>query len=257
MTTPATPATETETQPNAAFDAAAHNAAAESVNAKAHFTMYSVFRAIGQFPADDAARRAQVNALSETLSKIPGLNIRGWYDVSGFRADADLMVWWWAERVETLQDAYHAVLASELGVELEPVWSQVGTHRPAEFNRGHIPAFLAGDEPLGYICVYPFVRSYEWYLLPEDERSTILRDHGMAARDYKDILANTVAGFALGDYEWLLAFEAADLNRIVDLMRDLRATEARRHVREEVPFFTGPRASLADIVEKLPRGHNG
>jgi len=39
----------------------------------------------------------------------------------------------------------------------------------------------------------------------------------------------------------------------VDLMRELRATEARRHVREEVPFFTGPRRTLAEIVERLPR----
>jgi hypothetical protein len=49
------------------------------------------------------------------------------------------------------------------------VWSQVALHRRAEFNRSHIPAFLAGEEPHKYVCVYPFVRSYEWYLLPEDE----------------------------------------------------------------------------------------
>lgn len=226
---------------------------AERVNATAQFTMYSVFRAVGPVPADDDERRGYVTALVQELEQIPGLNIRGWYDISGLRADADIMVWWWAETVETLQHAYHRVMASDLGASLEPVWSQVGTHRPAEFNRGHIPAFLMGDEPRNYICVYPFVRSYDWYLLPADERATMLRDHGMAARDYKDVLANTVAAFALGDYEWLLAFEADDLNRIVDLMRDLRATEARRHVREEVPFFTGPRNALSDIVEALPR----
>ena len=64
--------------------------------------------------------------------------------------------------------------------------------------------------------------------------------------------ANTVPSFALGDYEWILAFEADQLDRIVDLMRDLRATEARRHVREEVPFFTGPRVPPAELVATLP-----
>src|SRR5690606_32571616 len=126
--------------------------------------------------------------------------------------------------------------------------------RPAEFNRSHLPAFLMGEEPRGYLCVYPFVRSYEWYLLPPEERSTMLRDHGLAARDYADVRANTIASFALGDYEWLLGFEADDLGRIVDLMRELRATEARRHVREEVPFFTGPRRGVGDLVDRLPRG---
>jgi len=49
-----------------------------------------------------------------------------------------------------------------------------------------------------------------------------------------------------------LAFEADELHRIVDLMRDLRATEARRHVREEIPFFTGPRVQVGDLVATLP-----
>ena len=70
----------------------------------------------------------------------------------------------------------------------------------------------------------------------------MLAEHGKMARDYADVRANTVASFALGDYEWLLAFEADDLHRIVDLMRHLRASDARRHVREEVPFYTGSRS---------------
>ena len=70
----------------------------------------------------------------------------------------------------------------------------------------------------------------------------MLAEHGKMARDYADVRANTVASFALGDYEWMLAFEADELHRIVDLMRHLRASDARRHVREEVPFYTGSRA---------------
>ena len=58
--------------------------------------------------------------------------------------------------------------------------------------------------------------------------------------------------FALGDYEWVLAFEADELHRIVDLMRHLRASGARRHVREEVPFYTGRRRSVTEIVDALP-----
>ena len=114
-------------------------------------------------------------------------------------------------------------------------------HRPAEFNKSHIPAFLADEEPRAHICVYPFVRSYEWYLLDDAERRRMLAQHGQQARGYADVRANTVASFALGDYEWILAFEADELHRIVDLMRDLRASDARRHVREEVPFYTGAR----------------
>jgi chlorite dismutase len=111
---------------------------------------------------------------------------------------------------------------------------------------------MADEEPRGYVCVYPFVRSYEWYLLPDDERRALLAEHGQMARAYPDVRANTVSSFALGDYEWILAFEADELHRIVDLMRHLRGSETRRHVREEIPFFTGPRVDPADLVTRLP-----
>jgi chlorite dismutase len=129
-----------------------------------------------------------------------------------------------------------------------PVWSQLALHRPAEFNKGHVPAFMQDENPKAYLCVYPFVRSYEWYLLPEEERRVMLTEHGMMARPYPDVRANTVSSFALGDYEWMLAFEADELHRIVDLMRALRAAAARRHTREEVPFYTGRRLELKDIL---------
>ena len=50
----------------------------------------------------------------------------------------------------------------------------------------------------------------------------------------------------------MLAFEADELYRIVDLMRHLRGSETRRHVREEVPFYTGRRRSVSELVDSLP-----
>ena len=125
-------------------------------------------------------------------------------------------------------------------------------HRPAEFNKSHVPAFLADEEPKRYICVYPFIRSFEWYLLPDAERRELLAEHGKMARGYPDVRANTVASVRLGDYEWMLAFEADELYRIVDLMRHLRGSRARLHVREEIPFYTGRRRAIAEIVASLP-----
>ena len=52
----------------------------------------------------------------------------------------------------------------------------------------------------------------------------MLAEHGQLASGYPDVRANTVASFALGDYEWMLAFEADELHRIVDLMRHLRGS---------------------------------
>jgi chlorite dismutase len=215
--------------------------------------MWSVFR-LRDLLGEGADRDAVAREVEELVSKLEAddVVVRGLYDLSGLRADADLLVWWHAEEIEKLQDAYQRLRRTALGRRLDPVWSQVALHRPAEFNKSHIPAFLAGEEARDYVCVYPFVRSYEWYLLEDGERRRMLAEHGQMARDYPDVRANTVASFALGDYEWILAFEADELHRIVDLMRHLRASDARRHVREEVPFYTGRRRTPTELVSALP-----
>jgi len=225
---------------------------AREINESIRYTMWSVFRMAQPLgDADRAAEGAEVERLFAELAEADVV-VRGVYDVAGLRADADFMVWWHAETSEELQDAYERLRRTALGRRLAPVWSQMALHRPAEFNKSHVPAFLNDEQPKRHVCVYPFVRSYEWYLLEESERRHMLAEHGKMARDYADVRANTVSSFALGDYEWMLAFEADELHRIVDLMRHLRGATARRHVREEVPFYTGALVPVAELVDRLP-----
>ncbi len=231
-------------------------AKAREINDTIRYTLWSVFRlrdVLGDVDggADRAGEAAEVTGLLEKLAA-DDIVTRGVYDLSGLRADADVMVWWHAETPEQVQDAYNRFRRTRFGRRLDPVWSQAALHRPAEFNKGHVPAFMADEDARGYICVYPFVRSYEWYLLPDKERRALLAEHGQMAREYADVRANTVASFALGDYEWILAFESDELHRIIDLMRHLRGSETRRHVREEVPFYTGPRVEPLDLLTRLP-----
>ncbi|GAA4813238.1 hydrogen peroxide-dependent heme synthase [Nocardioides caeni] len=224
------------------------------INDMIRFTMWSVFKLDQPLGDDDVVRKgelAEVEALAAELAA-EDVVIRGVYDVAGLRADADLMLWWHAESSDVLQRAYHRLRRTTFGARLAPVWSQMALHRPAEFNRSHLPAFLADERAHAYVAVYPFVRSFEWYLLDDAERRRLLAEHGQMARGYPDVRANTVPSFALGDYEWMLAFEADDLTRIVDLMRHLRGSETRRHVREEVPFYTGRRVEWAELLELLP-----
>ncbi|MBP7972221.1 MAG: chlorite dismutase family protein [Candidatus Nanopelagicales bacterium] len=228
---------------------------ARDINAQIRYTMWSVFRVDRTQVATNltAATSELVEQAAAALDRgaEDDVVVRGWYDVAGLRGDADVMLWLHAPTSDALQDAYHAILKTDFGSVLEPVWSQMALHRPAEFNKSHVPAFMADERAHSYVCVYPFVRSYEWYLLPDEERRELLVEHGMMGREYPDVRANTVASFALGDYEWILAFEADDLDRIVDLMRHLRASRARMHVREEIPFYTGRRRELGDFIGDL------
>jgi hydrogen peroxide-dependent heme synthase len=227
---------------------------ARELNELIRYTMWAVFRVSDRAAFDSATDRDQGAAeLAELLDQAAGKGIvtRGCYDLQGMRADADYMLWWVAPTSDELQEIYVRFRRTRLGRASEPVWNAMALHRPAEFNKGHIPAFLAEEEPRKYVSVYPFARSYEWYLLDPAERRQMLAEHGMMAREYPDVRANTVSCFALNDYEWMLAFEADELHRIVDLMRHLRGAAARRHTRVEIPFFTGRRKPVAELIADL------
>ncbi len=224
---------------------------ARELNDLIRYTMWSVFRVAEPLGEGRAGLAGEVAELFEQLAA-KDVVVRGTYDVQGLRADADFMIWWHAPGSDDLQEAYARFRRTALGRHCAPVWSVMALHRPAEFNKSHVPAFLAEEEPRRYVSVYPFVRSYEWYLLAEAERRQMLAEHGAMARDYPDVRANTVASFALNDYEWILAFEADELHRILDLMRHLRGAAARRHTREEIPFYTGARKPVAELVAALP-----
>ncbi len=218
------------------------------LNTVVRYAVWAVYARTGDAPG--AGAQAELEAWAASLAA-EDVVLRGSYDVSGLRADADVMIWLHGPSAESLQAALRAFRRTAVGPAVRLAWSAVGTHRPAEFSRDHIPSFMTAAVPKGWLCVYPFVRSYEWYLLPEDERREMLREHGIAGRDFRGVQANTVAAFALNDWEWILALESDDLHDLVDLMRDLRATQARRHVREEIPFHTGRLVDAGGVVEVL------
>ncbi|GAA3669886.1 hydrogen peroxide-dependent heme synthase [Microbacterium marinilacus] len=214
-----------------------------------NYSLFAVWRRDPAHPLGDADEIELENIVS--FLSDGDVTVRGFYDVSGLRADADLMVWVHGPVAQDLQRAVRRLRRTELLRTLLPTWNAMSVHRDAEFNKRHVPGYLRGIAAKQWLTVYPFVRSYEWYLLPEEERRHMLVDHGKKGAAFRGVTANTMASFALGDYEWMLPMEADELTDLVDMMRELRYTEARRHVREEVPFFTGRRIEISEIAEIL------
>lgn len=226
----------------------------KQLNKLQRYSQWAVFRAIpGALDDDRTEVTEQAAKFFADLESEGKVTVRGIYNASGLRADADYMIWWHAEEFEDLQKAFADFRRTTiLGQVSEVFWIGNALHRPSEFNKAHLPSFIMGEEAKDWITVYPFVRSYDWYLMEPLKRSRILREHGQAAVEFPDVRANTVPAFALGDYEWVLAFEADELHRIVDLMHKMRYTEARLHVREELPFISGQRVDIADLIKVLP-----
>lgn len=213
---------------------------------------YPIFKSIPQYLSEsdrDVAVKEAESLLEDWRDRV---QTRGIYSTAGFSAREDLAFWWVADSVDLIQDLLAAFRRTQLGRSLQQTQSFLGIVRPAEFARDHLPAFVKGIPPKKYFTVYPYVRTPDWYLLNPEDRGELLRVHGAAGREYPDVLANTTSAFGLGDYEWILAFEADSVDRLVDLIRRLRATEARRYTKLEVPFVTGIRKDLAAAVADLP-----
>lgn len=215
------------------------------------YALYPVFKASRAFrdlDVDDAAQEVE-NLFKQWEGRVA---VRGVYSTIGFRADSDLMLWLIGPTPEDVQQALVAFGRTQAGRALDLSWTFMGVVKPAEFTADHAPAFVKGDPPKRFLNVYPFVRTPEWYLIPRDERAEMLREHGVIGREYPDVLANTTSAFGINDWEWILAFEADELDRLVDCIRRLRDAQARRFTKEEVPFVTGirkdVRAAFADLA---------
>ena len=217
-------------------------------DATMYYTLWTIFKR-----DSDLDRTEGVEAFDALVAELAaeGVTVRGTYDVSAMREDADVMIWMHGPTAEGLQAAVRKIRRSFLFAETSIVYSTMGVHREAEFAKDHSPAFARGVAPSTWMTVYPFVRTNDWYLLDPKDRGKMLRDHGILGREFPMVLANTVAAFSFSDYEWQICLEAPDMIDLVDMMRHLRYTEARNHVREETPFYTGRRISTAEVAEVL------
>lgn len=237
----------------------------EEVNARDNYSLHMVFSQVGGIKPEKVAQTAaQIRqAVQET-----GVEIRGWYDCSGFNPSASLMVWVLGDAVEKCQAAFRVLRdwnkslvvdsSQEDGEEdplyFVPVWSAMSRHIPAEFNAAHLPACFGGWVPRKYMAVYPFVRSLDWYTLHPRKRGSILREHGLNGRAYNDVAVSTLTAFALGDWEWTISLEADRLERVMGVLRQQRDAEARLYVKVDTPFYTGVRVELEEYLATLPAG---
>jgi chlorite dismutase len=219
------------------------------------YALYPVFVASPDFreafgEADDLDRA--VREVEDLFKRWEGrVEVRGTYSTVGFRSDADLMLWAHGPTPEDMQQFLVEFRRTEAGNLMDMTWTFMGVTKPAEFVADHRPAFVKGVPPEKFLCVYPFVRTPEWYLLPTEERGEMLREHGLLGRQYPAVLANTTSGFGLGDWEWILAFEAPEADMLVDCVRSLRDSKARLYTKEEIPFITGIRKPVAEALADL------
>jgi chlorite dismutase len=217
------------------------------------FVKYTLLRLRPEWRRLPAAEReAGRAALAERLAHPPdGLLLRG-YSLVGTKANAEMLLWMIAPRIEPVQELHARIFGSPLGGYLETAYSYLGLGRRSEYLGDHAHGAQEGarrrPHDLPYLVVYPFVKRREWYGLPFEERRRIMGEHFRIGHRFPKVQIHTGYSFGLDDAEFILAFETESLSDFLDLVEALRGTEASRYTQLETPIFTALRVEIPRML---------
>lgn len=179
------------------------------------------------------------------------------YSLVGVRGDADFMLWTMAVRLEEFQDLTSHLISSTLGKYLEIPYSYLAMTRKSEYLGDHRHEGQEGvsltktPHDSRYLFVYPFIKKREWYFLPHEERTKMMAQHFKIGHKYPSVVIHTGYSFGLDDQEFVLAFETDQPSDFLELVMELRSSEASRYTAVETPLFTCINTSIDDILRLL------
>jgi chlorite dismutase len=150
------------------------------------------------------------------------------------------------------------LLGTELGRWLDTPYLYTATTKDSQYMKPVAEAGFRKPKPLDivpvdrkYIIVYPFVKQRRWYALSAEERGAAMREHAMIGRNYPGIKLNTAYSFGIDDQEFMTAFETDSVQDFLDLMMELRHSEASQYTERDTPIFTCLFASPREVLDAL------
>src|SRR4029077_8315979 len=102
-----------------------------------------------------------------------------------------------------------------------------------------------------YLFVYPFVKTRDWYLLPQGKRQEIMDVHIKVGNKYPSVKLNTTYSFGLDDQDFVVAFESEEPKDFVDLVMELRETESSKFPQRDTTTFTSVQMPMERILDQL------
>jgi len=128
----------------------------------------------------------------------------------------------------------------------------------AEAASPHVHTRLYPTVPEGmrYVSFYPMSKrravGQNWYALPVEERSRLMRDHGMTGRGFAGRIFQVITGsVGLDDWEWGVTLFARDPLEFKRIVTEMRYDEASAVYGEFGAFYTGIRLASSAWPELL------
>ena len=180
-----------------------------------------------------------------------GIRFRS-YSTLCLRDDAEFLFWFAAETVEEIQDVMSKLYLTVFGKYIIPSRVYLSCTRSSTYARkGTLPSFVLGNEPQKYVVVYPFTKTREWYLLPQEQRQKMMDQHINVSEKYPQVTLNTTYSFGIHDQDFMLAFECDDLRDFQNLIMDLRQTPVSAYVAVDTPMITCVKKDIVPIITSL------
>jgi len=178
------------------------------------------------------------------------------FGLYGVRADCDFMLWQATYDIEDLRTLSSNIRCSSIGPYLREVTSMLSMTKRSVYvgknARGaHDPRLVITPDDKKYLFVYPFVKTRAWYALPQEDRSRMMKQHITVGLKYPSVSLNTTYSFGLDDQEFVVAFETDNIFDFLDLVQELRETEASRYTLRDTPMYTCTAQPLAEILEAI------
>ncbi len=179
------------------------------------------------------------------------------YSTLGLKPTVDFMLWRISFEVEPLQQMASAINKSLLGRWLDVPQSFLAMTKHSQYVQEHVHEgqegrrlrIVPGKKP--FLFVYPFVKTRDWYLLPQAERQRIMNDHIAVGHKYPRVKINTTYSFGLDDQDFVVAFEADSPAEFLDLVQELRETESSKYTARDTPMYSCRRATLEEILDSV------
>jgi chlorite dismutase len=179
------------------------------------------------------------------------------YSLVGIRGDCDFMLWRIGYDPLKLQEMSAQLLATELGKYLTTPYSYLSMTKRSVYVDKHTHQGQEGTRlrlvpgQFKYLFVYPFVKSKAWYRLTKHARQGMMDEHIEIGHRYPTVRLNTTYSFGLDDQEFVVAFESDKPEHFVDLVMELRHSEATSYTLRDTPTFTCIHRELAEVLDLL------
>jgi len=187
----------------------------------------------------------------ENVIKNSGIKFRT-YSTLGLRDDADFLFWFAAKTVEEIQNATARLYTTVFGKYIIPSRTYLSCTRPSIYvEKGKPLGFVSDAEMKKHVIVYPFTKTREWYLLPREERQSIMDEHIEVSKKYPQIILNTTYSFGIHDEDFMLAFEVDEIRDFQDLIMDLRETRVSKYVQNDTPMIVCVKKDIVPLIGSL------